>query len=353
MFQIRPFEARTVSWWHSQRTVIDTDPPYQRRGNIWTKEAKAYLIDSIVNDFDIPKFYVADFSYVNTPLNISEKQYAIIDGKQRFEAIFDFYAGRVVFGPEFVFFDDPSLDLSGLSFRDLVSRYPRVASKFENFNLAVMSVITNDESKINELFLRLNSSRPLSAPEYRNAMKGLVPGLIRDIAKHNFFTECTSFKNTRGEDQQVAAKFLLTEFRGDLGDTKKAQLDRFVKEAARAEAPKSEFSRAAERVSVVLDSMAEVFIHHDPLLSSQGPLVVYYWLVRTLGPAPGLREFLVNFERERRENRDKAKDPVSMQQLDQEYLRYDSLNRSINDVGSLQGRARILLSRFNARSAPS
>ena len=350
MFRIRPNEARTISWWYGQRDVIETDPPYQRRGNIWTKDAKAYLIDSILNDFDIPKFYLADFSYIDTSLNVAGTQYAIIDGKQRFEAIFDFYNNDVVLSPNFAFFPDPSLDLSGLSYRDLASQYPKVAQRFENFNLTVMSVITDEEAKINELFLRLNSSRPLSAPEYRNAMKGIVPGLVRTLARHPFFTQYISFKTGRGEDRQVATKFLLTEFRGDLVDTKKTQLDRLVGDAARAEASKSEYERAADRVTRVLDAMTQVFISSDPLLSSHGPLVVYYWLVRTLGPDQGLREFLLTFERERRDNREKAKDPDKASQLNPEYLRYDSLNRSINDAGSLQGRARILLGSYTAKS---
>src|ERR1039457_2428108 len=104
MFRIRPNEARTISWWYGQRDVIETEPPYQRRGNIWTKDAKAYLIDSILNDFDIPKFYLADFSYIDTSLNVAGTQYAIIDGKQRFEAIFDFYNNDVVLSPNFAFF---------------------------------------------------------------------------------------------------------------------------------------------------------------------------------------------------------------------------------------------------------
>jgi Protein of unknown function DUF262 len=350
MFRMRLFEAKTISWWYSQRGAIDTDPPYQRRGNIWSKDAKAYLVDSILNDFDIPKFYLADFSFANSPLNTNAMQYAIIDGKQRFEAIFDFYAGRVVLGEGFSFYDDPSLELSGLGFRDLARRYPQVASKFENYNLAVMSVITDDESKINELFLRLNSSRPLSAPEYRNAMQGIVPGLIRELAQHEFFRDRISFRTNRGEDQQVATKFLITEFRGELGDTKKTQLDSLVDEGAQAEAPRVEFERATARVTTVLDQMTEVFIHSDPLLRTQGPLVVYYWLVRTVGPEAGLREFMLNFERARQENREKAKIPERIKDLDLELLRYDSLSRSINDAGSLQGRARIILARYGRQN---
>src|SRR5260370_30176608 len=183
-------------------------------------------------------------------------------------------------------------------------------------------------------------------------MRGIVPELVRRIAGHKFFREFVSFKTGRGEDQQVATKLLLVEFRGDLVDTKKAQLDRLVDEGAKAEASGGEFERAAARVLKVLDSMTDVFIPADPLLSSQGPLVVYYWMIRQLGPRPDIREFLLSFERERQANRNRAKDPAGGGPIDSDYFRYDALNRSINDVGSLQCRARILLSRYRPKSPP-
>ena len=60
MFKVRQFEARTLSWWYDQRDTIDLNPPYQRRGGLWSAREKSYLIDSILNDYDIPKLYLAD-----------------------------------------------------------------------------------------------------------------------------------------------------------------------------------------------------------------------------------------------------------------------------------------------------
>src|SRR3989337_25066 len=101
MFKVRLLESKTVSWWYSERDSIDFNPLYQRKGKIWSKKDKSYLIDSILNDYDIPKIYLADFTYGNTPLNISNKAYAIIDGKQRFEAIFDFFDAKLVLEQDF------------------------------------------------------------------------------------------------------------------------------------------------------------------------------------------------------------------------------------------------------------
>ena len=68
-FKITPFEIKTLSWWHNRRNTIDMNPPYQRRGGLWSQTDKAYLIDSILNGYDIPKIYVADFTWGSSALN--------------------------------------------------------------------------------------------------------------------------------------------------------------------------------------------------------------------------------------------------------------------------------------------
>jgi hypothetical protein len=159
--KVTTFEAKTLSWWKARKTRIDMDPPYQRRGRLWSAADKAYLIDSILNGFDVPKLYIADFTYADSKLNKKRLPYAIIDGKQRFEAIFDFFEGQITLNPDFVFLEDRDLKLGGLGYRDLVQNYADVAELFDNYNLAVMGVITNSEELINELFVRLNRSKPL------------------------------------------------------------------------------------------------------------------------------------------------------------------------------------------------
>lgn len=353
MFTVRQFEARTLSWWADQRETIDFDPPYQRRGGLWSREDKQFLIDSILNQYDIPKLYIADFTFGPSPLNTKSTQYAVIDGKQRFEAILDFIDGKIVLGTDFTFAMDPSLELAGLGYRDLRANYPRVASRFDNFNLTVMSVVTDEEGKINELFVRLNRNKTLTGPEIRNAMRGHVPGLIRDLADDDFFTSRIKFARKRGQDLDAAAKMLLVEFRGRLVETKKTTLDNLVKEGQNAEADIADstvqdFERAADRVRAVLRRMNEIFVPGDPLLGNQGVVIPYYWFIKKSSEEdlPLIRTFLVQFEEERNKNRAIAKDPDSDDRVNYVLSRYDQLNRSINDVGSLEGRLEILTSFF-------
>src|SRR4051794_37446650 len=90
-FKVGQMEAHTLTWWRNRVAKIDMDPPYQRRGRLWSDADKAYLIDSILNGFDVPKVYIADFTWGDSPLNAEKLPYAIIDGKQRLEAVFDFF----------------------------------------------------------------------------------------------------------------------------------------------------------------------------------------------------------------------------------------------------------------------
>ncbi len=354
MFTVRQFEARTLSWWSEQREVIDFDPPYQRRGGLWSPSDKAFLIDSVLNEFDIPKMYIADFTFGPAPFNEKNTRYAVIDGKQRFESIFDFFDGQLVLARDFAYVRDPSLRLGGLSYRDLRANYPRVASQFDNFNLTVMSVITDEEGKINELFVRLNRNKTLTGPEIRNAMEGLVPELFRRLAAHPVLTECVSFRTHRGQDLDAAAKSLVLEFRGRIVDTKRVTLDRFVDEGRQADAGLEDFERAAARVESVFDMMATVFVPRDPLLATQGSFPVYYWLVRATKSnyRHEIRPFLIEFEDARRRNRDLVTDPERATEADPELTEYDRLSRSINDQGSLEGRFDILNRRFQAYELP-
>lgn len=348
MFSVRQHDARTLSWWYDERESIDMDPPYQRRGGVWQINDKSYLIDSILNRYDIPKIYLADFSAGASPLNIGKMLYAVIDGKQRLESIFGFFDGEVLLARNFVLEDDPTLNLGGLSYRDLKLNFPRVASRFDNYNLSVMSVVSDDEAKINAIFVRLNRSKPLTGAELRNAMHGRVPALIRDIADHEFMTSKVKFNKNRGQDRNLAAKLMLIEFRGEFVDVKRFHLDRFVQQGVSADAPLAEFERAADRVKGVLDKMTEIFVDNDPLLTSEGTVPVYYWLVRGLPDAqlPSVRTFLVGFEELRRLNRIKARTSSQDEGVDVALLQYDHMNRSTNDQGSLEGRYKLLSDRF-------
>jgi hypothetical protein len=340
MFSVRPFEARTLSWWSDERKNLDLAPSYQRRGRVWSDQDKAFLVDSVLNGYDIPKIYIADFTYFPSSLNSGKKSYAVIDGRQRFEAFFDFFDDRFQLSESFNFIEDATLRLSGLTYSQLKTRHPKIASRFENFNLSVMSVITDDEARINDLFVRLNSSKPLSGAEVRNAMSGEVPELIRRITDHSFFKDKIAFAVNRRQDQNAAAKLLLLEYRGALVDTKKVNLDRFVKEAVLSES--TSISAGADRVIKNLDKVTSLFQNRDSALKLATGLPVYYWYFRNNDSTPETILKIRAFEEARRSNK-KAASSGNAQSLDEALQSYDYFNRSPDDATSHERRYQVLV----------
>jgi hypothetical protein len=342
MFKVQAHEARSIGWWCTQKDDIDLSPPYQRSGGLWAPAQRGYLIDSILNEYDIPKIYLADFTIFNSPLNMSRKAYSVIDGRQRLEAIFSFREDLFGLNDDFVLFSDPKTPLGGIKYSDLVNKYPKIADRFREFNLHVMSVITDDEAKINDLFVRLNSSKPLTGAEIRNAMTGLVPKIVRELVSLPFFVKCIKFSSNRGEDKNTAAKILLLEYRGKFVDTKKIHLDRFVDEGVRTGNP--DLERVGSRVRKVLSQMRRVFQNKDVLLSSQGSVPLFYWFIRTYGAESDIREFLASFESERKENRRCAEE--TPERADQQLLSFELLSRSVNDQASYNKRFEILCQKY-------
>lgn len=322
----------------------DMSPLYQRRGHLWSIADKAYLIDSIINGFDVPKFYIADFTYADSKLNKKRLPYAIIDGKQRFEAIFDFFDGRITLNPDFVYLENPQLKIGGLRYKDLAQNYSDIAEIFDNYNISVMSVITDSVERINELFVRLNRSKPLTGAEVRNAMAGLAPEVIREIAKYEFFVEFIKFQIKRGQDLNAAVKLLFFEF-SDKPQEKKITLDGFVKSTNKA---RKELELAARQTFSVLNDLTGIFLPKDPLLASSGLVPVYYWFIRDLRGRdyPRVRDFLVRFEEDRRKNRKKAEEIGATTGVDRQLLEYDQFNRNTNDLTSHIGRIDILKKKF-------
>jgi len=365
-FQVIAMPPRTLAWWRDERDEVDLDPVYQRKGHIWSEKQQQYLIDSIINGFDIPKLYVADFTFLDSKLNIKKKKYAVIDGKQRLTTILNFFDGLLVLSKDFLYLEDPALKVQGFSYGDLAKNYPKIARRFDNMSLTVMSVITDDEADINELFIRLNSSKPLTGAELRNAMSGIIPQLIRNLAGHTFFTNRIKFNVVRSQDRNTAAKLLLLEHRGTIVDTKKAQLDALTTEAfsivseeatdadearisaafeeAAEETQSTNVEQSASRTRTILDRLTSIFIEADELLRRQADIIVIYWLVRSTDPGLDkvVRPFLIKFELDRSAN----KAHKSSEQKNPEINEYELMARTSNDAGSIRIRHQILRRRF-------
>lgn len=266
---------------YSQKEIIQVDPEYQRMGEVWTIEKRQLLIDSILNDFDIPKIYLHEFSKPKELKDGRRVKYAVIDGRQRLETIWSFIENKFTLETGFNLYADPSIKASGLTYNDLSKTYPTLKTALDSFTLPIIIVRTEDIEMIEEMFSRLNEAVPLNAAEKRNAFGGVMAKTIRDVSASKLFKEKISFSNRRYQHREVAARFLFLLFSikelDKIIDTKKAYLDDFVKKFKRK---KLNAQKLKKEVLDVLDKMNKVFIKRDPLLKAQSMVVIYFMVFK-------------------------------------------------------------------------
>jgi hypothetical protein len=357
-FEVYQLPQRRVQDLYTMRPIIQTDPDYQRQSELWEVSRKQLFIDSLVNGFDVPKLYFHALARYDDP-SAEEFKYAVVDGKQRLEAVWGFLDGKYALSDEFEFLEHPEWEAGGLIYPRLAAEYPVIASRLERAELPIVVVDTGDLEIIEELFSRLNEATPLNAPEKRNAIGGPLPKRVRTLVTHDFFKSRVPFTNNRYRHLDLATKFLYLEHKDGVADTKKRALDEFFLEFKR-EHKTAEAERLLDAAKEVLTRMSEVFHHGDPLLSSIGNVVVYYLLFRDAGKQaefPQLtRSMFDAFETRRQENRVLNKEIQALRQderpvpgklkarLDERLLQYDRYAQSVNDSGAIRFKCQTIVS---------
>ncbi len=337
----------TIMLLHSERLEIDLNPEYQRMGGVWTISKRRLLIDSILNDYDIPKLYFHLLS--EEVFRDTGFRYAVIDGRQRLEAIWDFIDGKFRLSPDFEYQRDPSINMEGFSYDDIAKKYPKIRIKFDSFVLPVVTVETaeDDLDLIEDMFSRLNEAVPLNAAEKRNAIGGRLVSAINFVSSHRYFVDYVKFSNSRYKHREVAARFLLLEesllSSKPLIDTKREYLDGLATRYKTENSARVNLLKSA--VINVLEVMAREFSLKDELLAAQGIQAVYYLAFRTAAKNNQLhligRAELLKFRRDLSENREKAARDYEGALF--ELLEFDRLNQQgTNDANSIKERYQTL-----------
>jgi hypothetical protein len=339
-------EARRVRDLYRDREAIQLNPPYQRVGDVWDDRKRRLLIDSLINGFDIPKFYLRHFvPAITDEMSGRVYDYAVIDGQQRLTTLWSYLDDGFGLSKEFVYIDDDYLGplLSGLRFSELSLRHPDIANNLLNYELDVITVETDEEDYIEDMFLRLNEAVPLNAAEKRNAYGGPIPPLSRSLASHQFFLEKVKVTDRRYRYYELATKFLYLQDRGEIRDMKKAYLDRYV--AGYANVSPSTVEPLGDAVRENLDFMATLFNASDYLLDTVGMLPVYYSIVMIARTGEWLEELdrsaLVEFNVLRNENRFAASSDESS--ADANLVEFERFAQSPNDAIALRFRRDVLL----------
>lgn len=80
-----------IRWDRNQELVLQ--PKFQRR-DVWEKDARSYLIDTVVRGYPLPKVFLRE----TLSGEKSSTVYEVVDGQQRLRAILDFVKGDLVLG---------------------------------------------------------------------------------------------------------------------------------------------------------------------------------------------------------------------------------------------------------------
>ena len=205
---------RITSWTVSQLSSRYDEiyfPEYQREPNIWRRDAKQRLIDSMMRRFDIAPIYMTEHKN-----GIIE----CVDGRQRTGAIMAFLGRNdrdVDVGFDFrvlnELYDDgehPFVEMNHLSYRQIAERPDVVAAEFirrlESYQMTVVILSeVRDDNEFNLQFARLNLGMIINSGEKLNAMVGdLGDVCFRDLAQHPFLGVTSAPERRYGREQTVA-----------------------------------------------------------------------------------------------------------------------------------------------------
>lgn len=328
-----------------QSDKIDKSPEYQRFGKLWSKEKKQLLIDSIINGYDIPKIYFHYLASSSRELNQSGKLLAIIDGKQRIEAVDDFLMNELRISQNFTYLKDDQIDLKGLNFSQIEDHFPWIADDLLNYQFDFVFIETDERERIDELFLRLNEGVPLNNSERRKSYGGyLVQYSLRKVQELDFFTNKVSFSNKRLEHFDLYTKLVLIESSEDLKSFTKTTLDRLIKEN---KFQSQEIDDSLNRLDNNLNLLTNYFYDRDELLRSKSVVPLYYnfLLKKRNNQEVQKLDFLRKFHELRKVNRKE----LPYDQVNQIMIEFDRLTQQgANQKRSLEKRL-LMLDRFYER----
>ena len=148
-----------------------------QRNAVWPRPAKAYLIDTILNDRPIPLLFFQRTTSAQKGL----PSYTVIDGQQRLRAIFEFMDDRFRLtqsARKRRYFNKRFSDLS-----------PELQDQIRNYDLVVEELSGYTQTDIRDMFVRINKYVvQLSAQELRHAKgRGRFHDFVEKLGQLGFW----------------------------------------------------------------------------------------------------------------------------------------------------------------------
>lgn len=199
-----------------EKRGLELRPDFQRR-SVWTQAAKIMLIDSILQNIPMPKFYV------HIKKNSKGKEIkSIIDGQQRIRAILEFIAN------EFILSEPYKGEYINYSYKDFIDHH--LEHMILDYKVDINEIHTDSEKIVREIYSRVNKyTVALNTQELRRAD---FPGDFLAVSEHlstlEYFDEAkifTTANRRRMTDVEYISELLAALLKGP--QDKKETLDSF------------------------------------------------------------------------------------------------------------------------------
>ena len=252
---------------------IDLDADYQRE-KIWSRKNQEELLDSIIQDIDIPKLYLAEVQ------SDDSFDFECIDGKQRMTTLLDFYK------PESGADNPLRVKVAGekYSYKQLQKDLPKLAEKIDDFELTfVIYPEIEDDEFLREIFRRLQLGVRLNTGELLKTYTGSLRDFVyREMGKDAPFLKHTNLSEKRFSRQFTLAQICINSFgRAETGDFVRARYDDladFFKDKYNLEDEDENLTRIRE----VLKTMDKDFGQEATAISSRAIAVSAYLFAESL-----------------------------------------------------------------------
>ncbi|MDP3770019.1 MAG: DUF262 domain-containing protein [bacterium] len=252
---------------------IDLDADYQRE-KIWSRKNQEDLLDSIIQNIDIPKIYLAEIK------NDEQFDFECIDGKQRMATLLSFYK------PELTEDSPLTVKVAGekYTYKRLKNELPELAKKIDNFELTfIIYPEIDDEEFIREIFRRLQLGVRLNSGELLKTYTGTLRDFIyKELGNNAPFLKNTKLSEKRFSRQFTLAQICINSFKrqetGDFVRARFADLEDFLKENYKLD----KNDENLVRIKKVLSVMDKNFSNNAEHISSRAVAVSAYLFVEDL-----------------------------------------------------------------------
>lgn len=181
--------------------ALELSPSFQRRP-VWPKNAKSYLIDTIVKGLPIPVIFLRDRTDLNTLKTVRE----VVDGQQRLRTILSYIDPSSLSDYRedtdyFQVLTTHNSEIAKKDFRDLSTELRQRVLQYE-FSVHVLPSDT-DDADVLKIFARMNSTgTKLNPQELRNAK---FFGEFKEVAYQIALEQLDRWRSWRiFKDEQIA-----------------------------------------------------------------------------------------------------------------------------------------------------